>query len=248
VLIQRVDPLLASLATDRPITITLGLEADGDGGVALFGWGPRRVYPSVDALLDAVPTVLNQIAAASRTCIALHAGCVRSPTGEVVLLPAASGSGKTTLTAALVRLGWDYASDEAVGIRAGSLDAVGYPKPLVLDEASREVLRLAPSTSPNVVPTDLRDDVVIAGGEVGPVDRVVLPRYQARARLRLELLDPPQAVVAVLEHALNLRRVGQSGLEAICDLAQRVPVMRLVHGDINEAVAAVTDSSAHAGP
>ena len=44
-----------------------------------------------------------------------------------------SGSGKTTLTAALVRAGWAYGTDEAVGVRAGSLAAVTYPKPLVLD-------------------------------------------------------------------------------------------------------------------
>ena len=242
-ILHRASVLLASLTNDRLITIRLGLEARDDGGVTLSGWGPARSFSTVDALLDALPTALNQIAAFTSTCLMLHAGCVRSPSSEVVLLPATSGSGKTTLTAALVRLGWDYATDEAVGLRAGSLMAVAYPKPLVLDAASREVLRLAPSDSVNVEPADLRSDVVIAAGDIGPVDRVILPRYRAGARLQLELLDPQAAVVALLEHALNLRRVGQTGLDAVCELAQRVPVLRLVHGDINEAVAAVTESS-----
>ncbi len=242
-ILQQASTLLASLAGTRPISIRLGLEAGDDGGVTLSGWGPPHSFPTVDALLDALPTALNQIAAFTSTCITLHAGCVRSPSGEVVVLPATSGSGKTTLTAALVRLGWDYATDEAVGVRSGSLMAVAYPKPLVLDAVSREVLRLAPSESVNVVPTELRADVMIAAGDVGPVDRVILPRYQAGARLQFELLDPRAAVVAVLEHALNLRHVGQVGLDAVCELAQRIPVLRLVHGDINEAVAAVTDSS-----
>ena len=246
-IIERANQLLASLAADRPITARLGVEVNADGTAILSGWGPRRPFSSAEALLDALPTAFNQIAAATRSCIALHAGCVRSPSGEVVLLPATSGSGKTTLTAALVRLGWDYATDEAVGVRAGSLTAVGYPKPLVLDAASREVLRLAPAPSTNAIPTELRPDVVLLGGDVGPVDRVVLPRYEAGARLRLELLEPPEAVVAVLEHALNLRQVGQTGLDAVCEIAERVPVLRLVHGDINEAVAAVTDSSTHLG-
>ena len=36
------------------------------------------------------------------------------------------------------------------------------------------------------------------------------------ARLQFELLDPQAAVVAVLEHALNLRHVGQVGLDVWC--------------------------------
>ena len=246
-LIASIDSLLGSLASKRPITVTLGVRPDDRGTLVLSGHGDDRAYASAEALLEALPTALNQIAAATSTCIALHAGCVRSPSGEVVLLPAVSGSGKTTLTAGLVRVGWDYATDEAVGVRARSLLAVGYPKPLVLDPMSREVLRLAPSPSSNTAPTELRADVAIAIGDVGPVDRVVLPRYEPGALLQIELLDPPQAVVAVLEHALNLRLVGQPGLEALCELALRVPVLRLVHSDINEAVAAVTDSSSRPG-
>ena len=241
-LIASVDHLLASLAYDRTITLTLGLDGDADGGVSLTGWGDDRRYHAPAALLDGLPSALNLVAAASTTCIALHAACVRSPAGDVVLLPARSGGGKTTLAGALVRLGWDYATDEATGIRSGALTAVAYPKPLVLDASSREVLRLPPTAATNTLPTELREDVVIARGDVGPVDRVILPRYEAGARLRLELLDPPQAIVAVLEHALNLRLVGQPGLATLCDLAQQVPVLRLVHGDINEAVGAVTDS------
>ena len=81
---------------------------------------------------------------------------MRSPAGEVVLLPATSGYGKTTLTAALLQAGWAYGTDEAVGVREGSLESVTYAKPLVLDATSREVLGLAASASPNVRPSDLR--------------------------------------------------------------------------------------------
>jgi hypothetical protein len=245
-LVEQVDVLLASMAVARPVTLTLGLQGDAEGGVSITGWGDDRRYHSAKALLDGLPTALNLVAAATTSCIALHAACVRAPGGDVVVLPAPSGGGKTTLAGALVRLGWDYATDEAVGIRPDSLVAVAYPKPLVLDASSREVLRLPPTIAANTLPTELRADVVVAHGDVGPIDRVVLPRYEPGARLHLELLEPPRAVVAVLEHALNLRRVGQPGLETLCDLAQQVPVLRLVHGDINEAVGAVTDSSTRA--
>jgi hypothetical protein len=40
----------------------------------------------------------------------------------------------------------------------------------------------------------------------------------------------------VLEHALNLARVGQPGLDTLCQLAMTVPVHRLVHGGAVDAV------------
>lgn len=236
-LLGEVDTLLASMAADRLATVALGVAETDGGSVRVAGHGPERTYASVEAFLDTLPTALNQIAATSSSCIALHAGCVRSPSGEVLLLPAVSGSGKTTLTAALVQAGWDYGTDEAVGVREGGLEAVTYPKPLVLDSSSRLVLGLGPSRFPNAAPAELRADVEVLVDSAGPVGRVVLPRYEEGATAVLsDPLDPQAAVTAVLEHALNLRRVGQPGLAALCQLAERVPVQRLVHGGVDQAV------------
>lgn len=77
-------------------------------------------------------------------------------------------------------------------------------------------------------------------GSAGPVGRVVLPRYEAGATVSLsEPLEPREALIAILEHALNLRLVGEAGLVTLCQLAEQVPVQRLVHGDVDEAVAAL---------
>ncbi len=200
------------MAADRLATVALGVAETDDGSVRVAGHGPERTYASVEAFLDTLPTALNQIAATSSSCIALHAGCVRSPSGEVLLLPAVSGSGKTTLTAALVQAGWDYGTDEAVGVREGGLEAVTYPKPLVLDSSSRLVLGLGPSRSPNAAPAELRADVEVLVDSAGPVGRVVLPRYEEGATAVLsDPLDPQEAVVALLEHALNLAPGGPAG-------------------------------------
>jgi hypothetical protein len=237
-LLAAIDALLG-IDDGRPATVDLGVHERADGTVDLEGWGPPRVYPSRHSLLDALPSTLNLIAAASSTCLALHSGAVRSPRGEVVLLPARSGDGKTTLTAALVRAGWDYATDEAVGVRPGSLSAVAYPKPLVLDLGSQAVLGLGPTGTLNVLPTMLRADAAVLRGDIGRVDRVVLPRFEAGAPTSVSTLAPRDAVIAVLEHALNLARVGTPGLEALCQLALEVPVHRLVHGGIDAAVSAI---------
>ncbi len=237
-LVGAVDALLGPTADDaRPVTVELELVPEPSGAVVLRGRGADRSYDSLEALLTVLPTALNQIAATNAACLTLHSGGVQAPDGSIVLLPAVSGSGKTTLTAALVQAGWGYLSDEAVGVRAGSLLAVPYPKPLVLDPTSRAALGLPEAESPNVAPRELRPGGTVLVGEVGPVARVVLPRYESGAPLRSEDLAPQEAVIAILEHALNLARVGVAGLEALCQLAERVPVQRLVHGGIDQAVA-----------
>ena len=203
-LLRAIDEVLGPDAQRRS-TVELGVVQHPGGVFVVEGWGDERSFGSRPALLEALPTLLNQVAAGSTTCVALHAGCVRSPAGEVVLLPAVSGSGKTTLTAALVQAGWSYGSDEAVGLRSGTLEAVTYPKPLVLDATSREALGLGPSPSVNIRPAELRGDVEVLVGSAGPVSRVVLPRYEAGAAGSLsEPLEPREAILAVLEHTLNL--------------------------------------------
>jgi hypothetical protein len=234
--LAQIDALLG-LSDERAATVDLGVDVSADG-VRLGGFGAEQSYSSMAELLDALPTNLNRIAATSSTCIALHAGAVRSRDGDVVLLPATSGAGKTTLTAALVAAGWDYGSDEAVGVREGSLHAVAYAKPLVVDGISRLLLGLPVAGGPNVAPPELRAGVEVLRGDMGPVTRVVLPRFEPDAEPQLEPpLAPREALVAVLEHALNLRFVGEPGLRALCQLALRVPVQRLVHGDVDAAAA-----------
>jgi hypothetical protein len=238
-LLARIRTVLGSTDDDGPPTIELEVHPLDDGTMRLDGWGPSHTYGSRAAFLEAVPSALNQIAAGSSTCIALHAGAVRTPSGAVVLLPALSGAGKTTLTAALVRAGWGYASDEAVGVRAETLVAVGYPKPLVLAPASQQLLGLEPTGTVNVLPAMLRQDAEVLRGDLGPVDRVVLPCYREGASVSLTLLEPGEALIGILEHALNLARIGQVGLETLCQLATDVPVHRLVHGGAVDAVPAI---------
>ncbi len=74
-----------------------------------------------------------------------------------------------------MRAGWDYLGDEAIGVRAGSLVAVAYPKPLSLDAAGRAAIGLDPVEWESVPPSEVRAGAVGLPGEVGPVDLVVPP-------------------------------------------------------------------------
>jgi hypothetical protein len=63
--------------------------------------------------------------------LCIHAGVVAAPDG-LIAFPALSGVGKTTLTAALVRGGFDYVSDEALALDRTSGLASPFPRPLSL--------------------------------------------------------------------------------------------------------------------
>ncbi len=198
-------------------------------------------FPSRGAFFDQLTQVMNEYAVWTHSCLALHAGAVRSPDGEIVLLPAPSGAGKSTLTGAFMAAGWDYLGDEAIGVRPGTLDAVGYPKRLSINGESRQLLGLAPNGLSDLDPAELNAGIDRLCGDVGPVNRVVLPTYIEAARATIEDLSVDEAVVEILANTLNLARSQQAGLSAACDLAARVPVQRVVHCDAHTAVALIED-------
>ncbi len=238
-LCRAIDAGLGSLASDRPVTVCLEATVAENGTIRLLGPDTDERWANVGQFLEMLPSTLNQVAATSPDCLALHAGAVVSPDGVVTVLPATSGSGKSTLTAALVQAGWGYLTDEAAGICPGSLAVLSYAKPLVLDASSCLALGLEPRPSANVDVAELHPNAVVRG-PAPRLHRVVLPTYEAGARVQLTRLDTADALVAVAEHALNLRHSGRAGLEALVDLVQQVPCHRLVHGGGPDAVAALT--------
>ena len=234
-LLALVDDFLGTADAARGTPLAFDIEEQDDGQVRLvtdYEW----LFPTRQACLDQLTTVMNEYAVWNHTCASLHAGAVRSPTGDLVVLPAVSGGGKSTLTGAFVAAGWDYLGDEAIGIRPNPAVAVGYPKRLAIDATSRMVLGLPPSEAWDLDPADLRPDVIRLDGDIGPITRVVLPTYREDAEVTIEDLDAPAALGALLAHTLNLGRAGQPALDALCDLASTLPVHRLTHRDAHQAV------------
>ena len=72
-----------------------------------------------DGLVDLL-ALLNRTALAQCRSYAVHAGAV-ARSGAVTAFPAVSGAGKTTLTAACLRSGFDYVSDEALVLATDGL-------------------------------------------------------------------------------------------------------------------------------
>lgn len=201
-------------------------------------------HDTTGTLLRRLVMETTDYAAASHGCTVLHAGGVRSVGGELVVLPSVSDGGKSTLTGAFVAKGWDYLSDEAIGVSAGGV-AFGFPKRFRLDPVSRSLLGVPQYPDQNVAPTEIRSDVKRLGGRVGRVDLLVFPEYRREAELQVESIDETGSLDALLANTLNLARVGQPGLEALCELAESTPAYRLIHGNAFEAVAAIESLLKH---
>jgi len=190
-------------------------------------WG----FPDIDALLIQLPGVVNDFAVRSHTIAILHAGGVVTPAGQLLLISGDAESGKSTLVAALVQQGCDYLTDELIGIDPRTGKVLPFPKPLELDETSCDVLGVIPDHLPNVLASELRRDVAMVTTPVGPVDAVILPTYRAGAERETTRLDVEAAAKALLNQTMNMRRVREPGLRAVCDFAAAPPVTRIVHGD-----------------
>lgn len=201
----------------------------GDGSYELVT-DERSGHDDVGTLLRRLVTVTNSYAARTSGCVALHAGAVRGPGGEILVIPGSSGAGKSTFTAALVAAGWDYLGDEVIGIDHDGF-VLGYPKRISLDPAGRNLLGLGDDPDRNVDPAELRSGVRRMGGRVGPVAHVVFPVLEAGAERAVDHLSVDDGLDALLANTLNLAAVGQAGLATLCDVAETVPMTRLVHGD-----------------
>lgn len=215
---------------EGPLVETVVVERRTDGEVRQ--WGPGAGYRSFageDAWIHALPTELNRLLVAQRGCLVLHAAALVSPAGATVVLPAASGSGKSTLAALAVRAGWRYVSDEAVGLRFADLAVVPYPKPLVLDEASRAAVGAPSHLGDNVGVADLGGTAVGPGVALPPPVAAVVPRYRPDAPARTVRLDPVDALERLAPEVLNLQAAGVEGLAALARVATGVSCTALEH-------------------
>lgn len=233
-LLKRVDEFMASSAEHRVIDSStidwIDLTAHPDGGVLLRA-ADEWAFPTMANFWEQLPGVIHDHVAHSVDDVVLHAGAVRTADGSVAVVAGASGSGKSTMIAALVREGAGYLGDEMTGVEVDSLNAVACPTPLTLDDNSCRYLTLDQRGDVGVSPTSLNVDVDIWTGVVAPVSVVLLPVYRPGAEVSVTRLSVLDALKALLANAVNLGRVGEDGFAALCQLAERVPVISVEHPD-----------------
>jgi hypothetical protein len=192
---------------------------------------------------------LNAVEATAGSVL-VHSGAVVSRAGIGVLLPAASGSGKSTLVAGLVRAGFGYLSDEAAVLDPASGLVHPYPVHLSLKAASRDRFpEMEPGDAAlafsggswHVDPEAIRSGAIASASEVG----FVIPhRYEAGADLRIEPLTPAEACVELVQNLMLARRDAPRSLDLLARISRASRSYRLIHGDLDAAVAAISDLTA----
>lgn len=183
---------------------------------------------------------INQevIARASERRTTFHAAAARSPRGAGILLAAPMESGKTTTVTGLLRVGWDFLTDEAVAIDPdGTMWA--YPKPLTIDSGSWPLFRdLRPDNFTNLVMSWLVP-ATHAGAQIAPsaeLRLIVFPSYRQGSVTRATPMRPSEVALELAHSTFRFEKYGARDLRTVARLARTLPAYRLEIGALADAV------------
>ncbi len=175
---------------------------------------------ALEEALDALESDLHrQVAERAADRLFVHAG-VAGWNGRAVVIPGRSFRGKTRLTAALVRAGAEYFSDEYAVFDASGL-VWPYPKPLSL--RGFDGLLLPPRTAAEL------------GGLTAtaplPVGLIIDTQFVPDAPWRPRRLSPGAALMTLLDNTVQIRREPQKALAILHQTASRAAAVKSRRGE-----------------
>ena len=181
------------------------------------------------AFMDAYPELLWMHAAAM------------ARNGEAVLIAGPWASGKSTTAASLARRGWQFLADDLVPLILPEVSALAFPlEPTVRRSPSGdrlsedEVYRLARSSIPVTTPI----------GRRAPITAVCFPHFDP-SRTRAVAVSPGEALLAMLQSAVNLGDHEEAALTALGGLLARARIFALRYRDGAEAAARIEETLFH---
>jgi len=157
----------------------------------------------------------------------VHAGAV-GWRGRAIIIPGSSLSGKSTLTAALVRAGATYYSDEyAVFTSQGRV--VPFARPLQLRQPDGSPMKKVPAES--------------LGGTVGvrslPVGLVIETTYRSNCHWRPRRGTTGQGALALMSHAVPIQRRPAAAMRILSRVAQTACHLKGARGEVDEVAARI---------
>src|SRR3954451_6656083 len=197
----------------------MAYDEDGLGGGADIADGVEMLLSSLELW----------VAEHARDRIFVHAGCAVHQ-GRAIVFPGRTMSGKSSLTAAMVRAGATYFSDEfAVLDRRGRVHP--YPRPMSIRPYDGSARHRVP--------------VAKIGGAVGtasaPLGLVAHLRYDGEAGWQVEQLSPGRAALALIDNTVAARSRPRAMLTAVGQATVSARAVSGRRGDADEAALMLLD-------
>jgi hypothetical protein len=234
---QRLVPAAAWQRAAGPAEAWWTVSSAGDGSLALADlggqvtpvWGPDRATEAARLARSAMELWAAEHAVGP---VIVHAGVV-AVKGRALLLPGRSRSGKTSLTAALVRAGAAYYSDEfAVLDQEGRIRP--YPRPLAVRQRTA-----SGETTHHLEAKDLGAVAASVPAAVGViVDCVYDPTVEG---VQLSATTEPRAALALMANAVAARSQPERVLDACTAAAVGTRSFAGRRGDTAVAAAALLE-------
>jgi hypothetical protein len=152
--------------------------------------------------------------------------------GKTIVLPGRSHAGKSTLVRALVNAGATYFSDEF-----GVLDHEGRVLPYPRKLSHRE----GPLGPTGRIDMAAHAPEIYEDFEPLPVDLVALIRYEAGSSWVATQLRGAEAVVAMSEHMVPIRRRPAETLTMLARVVDTATVYRCTRPDLDSAITWIRD-------
>ena len=180
----------------------------------------------LDAALEQVGVELRKIVAdLSKREIFIHAGVVEWR-GRAIVIPGKTFTGKSSLTAAFVRAGARYLSDEYALIdEAGRVRPYGKPLSLRLNGGTAKA-----------VDTPVEEIGGKQGKRAVPVGCVIVTSYREGSRWRPRRLTPGETVLALLKNTIPARRRPKDALARLRSVALTAEGWKGTRGEADEMV------------
>lgn len=169
----------------------------------------------------------------------LHAGCVARE-GRGLLLAGTSGAGKSTLTAALVRDGWDFLTDDMVFLtpEAGGISAWGLPDQIDCSDDTagmlaelRHLVGRPTRAGRAKHPVDVEETFGVLPVPACKPHAVVLPAFSGQRKSVLRAIPASRALRELAPNVLLTQHAAtQAHLDVLADLVREVPCYSLATG------------------
>jgi len=244
-----VHPVLVHLEVREPGAVDAALDIleVESGWVLLEGIVPSGYCARLPDLAPLVKSAVRRIALNRHEYfLQIHAGVVSS--GErCLILPAAAGSGKTTLTAALLRAGFAYFSDEYALLEQPDMRVRPVPLALTVKPGAAAVLASRYPELAQLAAHRREDEQTVRylpppqplppASRSLPVGWIVFPRYAPDAGTALRPIGRAEALQRLMRECLVLpEALERRGVEALVRWMREVACFELTMSDLDQAV------------